>query len=181
MSITRREFILKTGIAALAVLSQSALALPLHAIAGESDVKISKSSLSLKHFYALSSWITYQTDLDHDTAQKMFKVFKSEAWGEEHIVQIYNKMAPLIYKSSKPLHVEVLIKDDVFFNDGERWFISHLVTTWYLGIYYHTDHATQRITYDHALMYKIGAPDIPVPYIGAVPFEDWSRPPEGTE
>ncbi|MGH1404019.1 MAG: sugar dehydrogenase complex small subunit [Alphaproteobacteria bacterium] len=179
--MTRREFILKTGIAALAVLSQSALVLPLQAIAGESDIKISKASLSLKHFYALSSWITYQADLDRDTAEKMFNVFKDETWGPEHIVQIYNKIAPLIYKGSEPLDFEKLLKSSTFFDEGERWFISHLVTTWYLGIYYHEDHSTQRITYGHALMYKIGTPDIPIPYIGAVPFEEWSHPPEGSE
>jgi len=179
VTLSRREYILRTGAYALCVLSQAAPIIPSSVAAQEIDAKISVAKLSLGHFRSLSSWVTYQSDLDDDTVEKMFSVFQKEAWGSEHIIQIYNKLAPLKRENLQPLQLENLLNEDRFFNDGERWFVSHLLTTWFLGVYYHEDHSTQRITYEHALMYKIATPNIPIPFLGAVPFEEWSQPPTG--
>lgn len=39
------------------------------------------------------------------------------------------------------------------FSAGEQWFISHLLVTWYTGVYYH-DRGNHHVTLKHALMYK---------------------------
>ena len=48
---------------------------------------------------------------------------------------------------------------------GERWFVSHLVSIWYLGVYYHEQRSIQRITSDGALMYEAVRGLLPAPYV----------------
>jgi hypothetical protein len=60
---------------------------------------------------------------------------------------------------------------------GETWFISHLVTTWYIGAYYHPERATQWITLQKALMYRPVQRLIPKPYYESVGFGNWVNPP----
>ena len=39
------------------------------------------------------------------------------------------------------------------FDSGERWFIGHLLVTWYTGVYYHAV-GNQRVGFEESLMHR---------------------------
>ncbi|NBX04213.1 MAG: hypothetical protein EBR02_09205 [Alphaproteobacteria bacterium] len=123
---------------------------------------------SLQIFAALCAMVTLRDDLDHETTKKMYDVFMDEPWGPQHIAGAYQKM----------YHALGGKKPATKLSDGESWFVSHLLTTWYLGIYYHEKRPTQRITYEHALMFNIIRELAPIPFIDSTGFGHWAHAPE---
>lgn len=129
---------------------------------------------TLEVFTSLSKLVTLHDDLDPVTVAHMYKVFMAEPWAPDHILRVYNKIhSALGDKNRKPL------KDPSWqLDEGEKWFAGHLLTTWYLGIYYHDKLPTQRITFEHALMFRPVQGIIPIPFFENTPFGEWADPPK---
>ena len=108
---------------------------------------------SYDQFLALSKIVTVKETLDDEVARKMFKVFMDEPWGPEHIKSTYRALHASTLASAGNQDMPELL-EGVKLTKGERWFVSHMLTTWYLGVYYHEDRSDQRITYEGALMYE---------------------------
>jgi hypothetical protein len=132
---------------------------------------------SFEVFLALCRIVLARDDLDAKLAQRIYRVLLDEPWGQKHIATSYSALRQAIIQSGtgrhrdKPAPVAVL-------QAGERWFVSHLLTTWYLGIYYHRERPTQRVAYDNALMYDAVRGLIPRPFVGQLDYGRWSEPPE---
>ena len=133
---------------------------------------------SLETFKALSTLVTLHDDLDPDTVERMYKVFMDEPWGPEHTVRLHDKittaLAAGVARKKRPPMKNPAWKLD----DGEKWFADHLLTTWYLGIYYHAERPTQRIAYENALMFAPLRGLMPIPYLEPVGFGNWAEPPK---
>jgi hypothetical protein len=108
---------------------------------------------SYEQFLALNKIVTVKENLDDEVAQKMFKVFMDEPWGPEHIKSTYRALHASTLASAGNQEMPILM-EGVKLTKGERWFVSHLLTTWYVGVYYHEERPNQRITFDGALMYE---------------------------
>ncbi len=133
------------------------------------------STPSLETFAALSSLITLHDDLDADSIARMYKVFMDEPWAPEHIEGLHKKIIGALSDEKK----RPSLKDPVWkFTDGESWFAGHLLTTWYLGIYYHEERPTQRILYENALQFRAIKGVMPIPYLENVGYGAWTSPPE---
>lgn len=130
---------------------------------------------SLETFSAVSTFVTLHDDLSPEAVARLHKVFMDEPWGPEHISGIYKKTAQALRDKKRPL-----LKDPAWeFTQGESWFAGHLLTTWYLGIYYHEERPTQRLLYEDALMFSATRDVLPVPYLEPVGFGAWAEPPPG--
>lgn len=124
-------------------------------------------------FRDLSAFVTLRDDLPPRALADMYKVFMDEPWGPEH-------MTGLLGKIKKGLKNRPSLKDKSWdFSEGESWFAGHLLTTWYLGVYYHQERPTQRILYEDALMFKPLAGLIPVPFIEPIGYGAWAEKPAG--
>ena len=129
---------------------------------------------TLELFTALSTIVTLHDDLDPDTTKNMYKVFMEEPWAPEHMLRVYNKVHKALGNKKR-----ITLKDKSWqLDEGERWFSNHLLTTWYLGIYYHDKRPTQRVTFEHALMFSAVRGIIPIPFFENTPFGEWANPPK---
>lgn len=129
----------------------------------------------LDTFIRLCVIVTGVERLDRETAARILELIRAEPWGKEHLAQIGAKLLP----SGKPLPPtrEKLLNPERF-NEGERWFIGHLLTTWFTGIYYHQQ-GNHVVTYRNALMH-VALEDVrPVPGHCNGTFGFWSAPPAG--
>ena len=130
-------------------------------------------------FAALSTFITLHDDLDADSMQRMYKVFMDEPWAPEHIKSLHKKISRALGDGNKTLPRP---EDKSWkFNKGESWFMDHLLTTWYLGIYYHQERPTQRILYETALEFRATKGSVATPYVENVGYGAWTKAPEGVE
>jgi Membrane bound FAD containing D-sorbitol dehydrogenase len=133
-------------------------------------------------FLALSQIVLMRSNLDKAGARKLYDVFVEEPWGPKHIGHAYAVLRRELAQTRRhggavgPLSLSRL-------EDGERWFVKHLLTTWYLGVYYHAERPTQRLLYDEALMFDAIRGVIPVPFLEATGFGAWAEPPstDGTK
>lgn len=131
----------------------------------------------LDAFMRLSAIVTGVERLDRETARRILDLIRAEPWGKEHLAQIGAKLLP----SGKPLPAtrDKLLNPERF-NDGERWFVGHLLTTWFTGIYYHQT-GNHVVSYRNALMHVALEEVRPVPgYCGGT-FGFWSEPPAGVK
>ena len=126
------------------------------------------SDPSFEVFVALSAIVLLRDTLDQAAAKRMYKLFMDENWGPQHITSCYRKICKQI--SGAP--------DIVKLTDGENWFVNHVITTWYLGIYYHEQHIPVRVSYETALMFRPIDDWLPVPFIAGVGFGNWQTPPK---
>jgi|SRR5688572_14398444 hypothetical protein len=136
-------------------------------------------SPSYEVFLALSQIMVLRTKLDEEIARKLFAVFSDEPWGPKHIGHAYAVLRSELAQAgagsgTTPVSVSGL-------GEGERWFVSHLVTTWYLGVYYHEQRPTQRITYAGALMFDAVRGLLPITYFESVGYGKWINPPDGVD
>lgn len=179
MNLDRRKFIIRTAstILAATLSTSKAFAFTKLFYQDATDGRDAKSA-NLDVLYKLSQWVTYREHLSKDAAQKLYKIFENEPWGKEHIVQVYNKIRRSIQKSQNSYDLSQLLKSDLF-NDGEKWFISHVITTWYLGVYYHETSDDTRVLYEDALMFESLDGIAPIPYRGNITYGQWEYVPEG--
>ena len=182
MTLHRRDMLIQMGSGILLSLFTTTDALAFRALFNTSEFPElpDQNNPSFDVFYRLSQWLTYREELDRDVAQRMFKVFQDEPWGKQHISRVYTKLKTAIQNSKDKTDISALITDK-YFDDGESWFLSHLIYTWYIGIYYHDERPVQRITYEDALMFEAAGDWLPVPFLDHTPFGEWSKPPESTE
>ncbi len=131
-------------------------------------------------FLALSKLVTVRTSLDIDAAKRMYPIFMDEPWGSQHIVSSYTQILSLI---DLPSHTTPpftsLVRGKL--GKGESWFTSHLLTTWYLGIYYHEARPPVRVTYESALMFDSIRGVLPVPLLESTGYGGWTEPPAGSK
>ena len=131
---------------------------------------------SYEVFLALSKLVTCRETLNEDVARKMYRVFLDEPWGPEHIKSTYRALRSAVLAQAGQREMPALMKGATL-REGELWFISHILTTWYLGIYYHEERPTQRITYEGALMYDALQGAMPVWFSGERIPGYWTEPP----
>ena len=131
----------------------------------------------MKAFMRLSVFLTGVEKLDNEMAQKIFAYMFSEPWGKEHFEQVCAKLSPIFMVDSSIVPRWQLLYPNRF-TEGERWFIRHLLTTWYTGVYYYED-KSQFIAYRRALMNAALLDVMPTPGYSDGPFGAWSTPPAG--
>jgi hypothetical protein len=132
-------------------------------------------------FSNLCSLVTLRDKHDPGMTAHMYKVFMDEPWGPDHILRIYNKISAALPAYAGKKKRPPLADPQWKLNAGEKWFVGHLLTTWYLGIYYHEQRATQLISSEKALMFDMTRGVIPVPFYEATGFGAWADPPDNKE
>lgn len=108
---------------------------------------------SLAVFIRLSQWITCRQELSMEVAEKIFPLIQAEPWGKEHLVSTYQKIKTSFDQQGGQESVPAMIEAGVL-GKGETWFVSHLLTTWYLGIYYHESREPVRVAFEDALVWQ---------------------------
>jgi hypothetical protein len=131
---------------------------------------------SFEVFMALSRIVLLRDDLDRQMAQRLFKLIMDEPWAPKHIHNAYATLRAAIIKRNKAADRENPASLNVL-GAGEKWFVSHLVTTWYLGIYYHEQQPTRRVAYSEALMFDAIRGVVPIPYLESTGFGAWADAP----
>lgn len=131
---------------------------------------------SLDLFIALSKLVTLREKLDQTMAEKMYPLFIEEPWGLHHISSSYQQILGLagIPPYTKP---PISTSSRKQLGEGQAWFTYHLLTTWYLGIYYHESRTPVRVGHEHALMYDSVRGILPIPYVEAAGFASWTASP----
>jgi len=133
-------------------------------------------TVSFSVFYALSQLVTLREQLVEPVARRMFPLFMEEPWGRHHIHSTYAQLLVLLGVSTgKLVHIHPVAFDRL--GKGQAWFASHLLTTWYLGVYYHESSVPVRVAHSEALMYAAVAPVLPAPFAGATGYGLWGEPP----
>ena len=128
---------------------------------------------SFEAFIALSCIVLARPKIDEALARRLFEKFKREPWGEKHIGTAYKSLLSEMERRRQP----ILALNSATLSSiphDERWFISHLLTTWYLGIYYYENQAPERITFEGALMYDAVREIAPIPYFSSVGYGGWA-------
>lgn len=131
---------------------------------------------SYDQFLALSQLATCRETLDEDVARKIYKVILDEPWGPEHIKSTYRALRSAVLAQAGQSEMPALM-ESAELREGLRWFISHLLATWYMGVYYHEERPTQRITYEGALMYDALQGAMPTWFTGERILGYWTEPP----
>lgn len=131
----------------------------------------------LDAFIRLSEIITGTKHLDREAATQVLAAIRAEPWGKEHLAQIAAKLIPSLSDTPLPTDRQMLL-DPKRFGDGERWFIGHLLTTWFTGIYYHQS-GNRVVAYKNALMHAALEDVRPIPGHCNGVFGFWSEPPKG--
>lgn len=132
--------------------------------------------VSFDMFYALSQLVTLRTHLDESVARRMYPLFLEELWGAHHIQSTYSELwATLRQTNSTPGHAHPAASGQL--GKGQAWFASHVLTTWYLGVYYHERTAPIRVMHSDALMFDAAGTTLPRPYVEAGGFGFWGELP----
>jgi hypothetical protein len=130
---------------------------------------------SFEVFLALSQLLTLRSLLDEASARRMYPLFLEEPWGAHHIHSTYAQLLALPDEADKlPRHAHPALGGKL--SKGQVWFASHLLTTWYLGIYYHERTAPVRVAYSEALMHDLVHPGIPQRFDEGSGFGAWGNP-----
>lgn len=130
---------------------------------------------SFEVFIALSQIVLIETDLDRVVARQLYDLFMAEPYGSKHISTCYAGLRETFSKRGERGGKDTVAQTKLAY--GETWFISHLVTTWYVGAYYHPERPTQWIMLQEAMMYRSARELIPKPYFESVGFGSWANPP----
>lgn len=166
------------------VLSSLALLTMGHLIPNLAFADIQKNfevTASFDVFMRLSRFITQTDQLGMETGRKIYSHILNEPWGKEHVQQIVGRWNELQAEYPSAVTLEQLLATRHFQSEaakGERWFIGHLLTTWFTGIYYHQS-GNHVITYQGALMHKVLEDVRPIPGSCVDPFGYWAEPPQG--
>lgn len=132
---------------------------------------------SFSLFLALSQLVTLRPLLDEQVARRMHSLFLDEPWGPHHIQSTYAQLVEAMEQAggcSKPCPSAA----NIALGKGQAWFAGHLLTTWYLGIYYHERLPPVRVAYAEALMFDAVRPWLPSRFSGHTGFGQWEAAPE---
>lgn len=127
-------------------------------------------------FFALSQMVTLRPQLDEAVARRMYPLFLDEPWGAHHIYSTYVQLWDLLKPSTmhaEPAHPAL----SGALGKGQAWFAAHLLTTWYLGVYYHERMPPLRLAHAEALMFDSLHPEFPRPFVESTGFGEWGNPP----
>ncbi|MDX8401729.1 MAG: sugar dehydrogenase complex small subunit [Mariprofundaceae bacterium] len=100
-------------------------------------------------------------------AKRTLAALLAEPWGASHLQRLRVKQGSLLREGRWRLEA---------LDEGERWFLSHLLTTLVTGVYFH-ERGNRALAWDDALMHAALADVRPVPLACTGRFGDWSRPP----
>jgi hypothetical protein len=126
-------------------------------------------------FVALSQLVTVRRRLDRNATRAMYPLFMDEPWGAKHIAASYMGLRKALASAPRGSTAPQLIIADAL-GDSEKWFCTHLYTTWYLGIYYH-ERKTVRVLYEHALMWDAVRDVSGIPGVTRRRLGSWREPP----
>jgi hypothetical protein len=149
-----------------------------HDVSGSITVIGGDGKPTLGVFSLLSSVVTLRDDLNPEMMKEMYAAFLDEPWGPDHMLRCYRKIMAALPKKEIATERPPLADTSWQFDKGEAWFLRHLLTTWYTGIYYHEERQIRAISYEHALMFDAARDTIPVPFVDATGFGTWAEPPE---
>lgn len=130
--------------------------------------------ISLEKFFWLSQIITKQNNLDEQTSRIIYQLIMDEPYGNEHLKNVFArfKQHQAIADNDRDMMVSTS-----GFSEGEQWFMSHLLLTWYTGIYFHT-RGNFSVSLKNALMYQLQSDYRQAPtYCGGKPGF-WSEAPD---
>lgn len=132
-------------------------------------------------FLRLAQSLTGSEELTSNFTAQFLPYFLDEPWGEKHIrtaFQIIDDNAPPALQG--PGGVVELLSEEAF-PAGEKWFLNHLATTLYTGVYYHERIRPVQVTTSGALVWDIVDDLVTRPgQAGLVPGY-WAEPPIGAE
>jgi hypothetical protein len=129
-------------------------------------------------FLALSQLVTLRPQLDEAVARRMYPLFLDEPWGAHHIISTYSQLRNVLQQpADNPNQTHPAAHGGL--GKGQIWFASHLLTTWYLGVYYHERMAPLRVAYAEALMFAVVHPGLPVRFIENTGYGKWQGVPPG--
>lgn len=128
-------------------------------------------------FYRLCQLILGQVDLNQEVAQKIYRLNNKEQWGRFHAASIYQLITDRYYDSEKAETLPLLVQKGLF-KEAEEWYLTHLLTTWHLGIYYHDDTPEPiRVSFSSSLMWQAVEGVIPVPGMSNFEPQYWAKAP----
>jgi len=179
--MNRRETVAALGLAVASVLlgtgGPGGLEARTHRILAFPAPDVDPEDPSFEVFYRLSQLVAGRDELDMAAARKLYPVFMQEPWGPKHIATAFTEIYDVLTNAEGPLSVAAIVRDGQI-GEGETWFVSHLLTTWYLGIYYH-EARVERLLYEDALMWeRVGAWKV-IPGIPSETSRQWMDPPAG--
>jgi len=122
-------------------------------------------------FHALSRILTDHDALDETLSRAIFEQLRVEPWGPEHMASVYARVRSLLAGDGARE-----VRDPSLFPDGERWFVSHVLVTWYTGVYYH-ETGNRALGFEHALMHELLLDLRPVPTMCDREPGFWAAPP----
>lgn len=128
-----------------------------------------------EQFWLLSRFVTGRDDLERSLTDRLYPYFENEPWGNRHIGITLSRSIAGLNEERLPNTVPELFDANVYL-EGEAWFLEHLLTTWYLGIYYH-ERLTQRVLYEDALMWDTVSDMVPVAGFSNMEYGYWTKPP----
>lgn len=162
-------------------LTDKGLSFELSASFNKSNIELPSSSadVDFDHFYSFSCLVCRKQELDHETAEKLYALFEIEPWGREHLFGSYLKINGFLSELRAGKSFSDI--DRIDFTEGELWFISHVMTTWYLGIYYHESIENPvRVSFEKSLMWLAVEDFVTPPGFAEKPYGHWSALPNST-
>jgi len=137
----------------------------LHASASLAQTEITKLLLGLKPesdinrppsfdtFLLLSKILTAKSDLNLEFAKKIYETFLTEPWSAKHFNTVIQVIRRVSDDNGGGFDLHVAMKEEQF-EKNERWFISHLLFTWFTGVYYYTGR-DKRLSFQYALIHEV--------------------------
>ena len=130
---------------------------------GSSPPRPEDDAPSFDDFLALSREFLKRNQLDLSVGRKIYDTILAEPWGPQHIATLLHTM------QSKPATGDL--------TPDEKWFASHVLTTWYTGIYFYEHRDEQRMSFAGALMYDAVRTVMPTPFSASSGYAAWASPP----
>jgi hypothetical protein len=128
---------------------------------------------TLEDFHNLSKWICCRHELNLEDTKKIFSVFEKEPYVKEHMKRSFQLIKDKYIINSESTDFKS-IWSEIPEQDGIKWFIGHVFTTWYLGIYYYEGIEPQKILHETSLMY-LDMHDLgTVPFINPIGYAAWA-------
>ena len=106
--------------------------------------------------------------------RRIYALIMAEPFGPQHVSRVYERIRAAIAGDPGRSRGQILAPEA--FGSGERWFIGHLLVTWYTGVYYHAV-GNRQVAFEAALMHRALADmrSPPASCGGAPGF--WAAPP----
>jgi len=131
---------------------------------------------TLEVFTTLSQIVTLHQFLDKKSVETLFNALLKEHSNQFNILKTYKALRALLLKGVKKENLQHQIQKGNIAK-GEKWFVQHLITTWYTGIYYVEGQEPIRLFHQEALVWKPLKGIVPIPFVENIDFGLWSKHP----